>query len=122
MSLFGIDDLPKSPVAVWCRDERTGRYYWGDANYAQTPCPECHPHDRAWIISILYGLKTRSLGATYEPPAIERGNQRVKALIEKYSRHYLNELEKHEDFDGIQLARRKANIMLRKAVDNFLSR
>lgn len=114
MSLFGIDDIPPAPAFIR-KTSGSGNMYWQEIG-DEFQYPECHPHDVAWIISILHGIATKSLGQVFEPPAFKLGIQQIKALCDKYTRFYVNELDRTGDF---QLARRAANTRLTNAAINF---
>ena len=117
MNSFGIDD--KEFVASFERKvSGSGNFYWQDIG-DKYPHPECDPHDVAWVVSILYSVTTKSLKQVFEAPKFKLDNQQIKALIEKYTRIYVNELDRTEN---PQLARRTANTMLTNAAINFSSR
>lgn len=118
MSSFGIDDIPPAP-AFERKTSSGGSFFWSEIEENQYARPECHPHDVAWVISVLHGIATKSLGQIFEPPSFRLGAQQIKALCEKYTRFYVNELDRTGDF---QTARRESNIRLCAAADNFAKR
>lgn len=115
MTLSGKDD--SAPVFVR-ETARSGAVCWVEIGEGFT-VPECHPHDAAWIISILHGITTKSLGQVFEGAALQLGLQQIKALCDKYTKFYINEIDRT---GSVQLARRAANARLLKAAKNFAKR
>lgn len=111
MNLSGQDDVPVF--------ERSGNY-WNDIG-DKYPAPECHPHDRGWVISILYGVTTKTMGAVHEAPNFRLGQQQIKAIIEKYTKCYVNAVDKNTD-PLSNLPRVEANTRLLRASKNFANR
>ena len=112
MSLCGHDNIPEARAF-----ERSPSREWvfiGD-KYKH---PICHTHDVAWIVAMLHGVTTKSLGQVFEPPQAKLSNQQINVLCDKYSKAYLDELNKSNE----QQARRAANIRLHRAILNIESR
>jgi hypothetical protein len=120
MSSFGFDDIPAAPVFERC-GTRSG-YSWNEIDTKKMVIPECHPHDLAWIISILHGVTTKSLGQTFEAPSFTLSNAQISALSQKYSKFYASRLEELSGSSRFNVARREANTRLAAASANFSAR
>lgn len=113
MSKFGID----SPAVFERKMARSGNEFWQEMELPHLP--ECDPLDKGWLCSMLHGITCKQTGQVTEPPKYSLSHAQRMALTQKYERIYLNELDIQKGIDRENLARRKANIMLRTAIENF---
>lgn len=113
MSSTGQDE----PAVFERKMARSGNQFWDELELPHLP--ECDPLDKGWLCSMLHSITCKQMGQVTEPPKYSLSHAQRMALTQKYERIYLNELDIQKGIDRENLARRKANIMLRTAIENF---